>query len=508
MDALIRILAYSAVGLILLTANLWFGRAVYRQFLASGYVISPFNVIDPQDTIPDGAGLAMAQMVLVRLQNIQAQLRAALEPPMSAPSTLPNASDPLGATALFITRPVDIPTDLFEPVDIRATVGGIEVGGVFSYLQRQLAAERVIEFTTHQQAGQAVLTADFGTFAPTYSALWLRVANDPGEIATYAAYSLLHARLSESKRSPIHQLDLVAFRRLIETVIAIDVANRKALQGNVVDGELTNLLLPLEEQLRSTPNWPELIYMVASTADGIGNVSKALQHYRKLIAIPDAEREGANPQIFSLAQSRIAALSVTPTTVATEAETRFADTAAEFARVMNLSGPDPVIAFVPHEIQSVQAIWNEEKRRYEVNPPFIDTPGLPQYVALMGRFLGQHFDRCFGGGATRADPSFWNRFRHAVVGYLIQSNPDFSKVTNIGSTYPLFTALKAIEVQAGTKATQRLGIALLERFDCDWTDQRLKKEMLAINSDLSLMDAAAIESGTKASGLGAVSGAN
>ncbi|MDJ0945581.1 MAG: hypothetical protein QNJ30_19105 [Kiloniellales bacterium] len=503
MDILIRALAFSTIGLVLLTANLWFLRAVYRQFLDSEYVISPFNIVDPKGKTPEGAGLAMAQMMAGRLVSIQTQLEAARETPAPGPSDPSDTADPLGATALFITRPVEIPTDLFEPVEIRASVGGVEVGGLLSYLQRQLAVERAIHFSLHQQADNAVLTADFGAFAPDYGALWFETGSDPGEIAAYAAYALLHARLSESRQSRIRQLDLAAFRGLIETVIAIDAANRKALQGYVVDDQLAQHLRSLEGQLRAAPGWPELIYMVASTAEGIGNTGKAVSHYRKLVAMPKAEREGANLQIFDLAEARLAALGTTAASVTAEAETRFVAAAAEFARRMNLPGADPAIAFVAHEVQGVQAIWNREKRRYEVNPPFVDTAGLPQYVALMGRFLDRHIERCFAQGAAQPDVQFWNQFRYAVVDYLIQSNAEFSKVAFVGSTYPLFAALKAIEGIAGAKATQRLGLALLDRFDCDWSYDRLEAEMLAINADLALMDAAAIRQGVATAGLGA-----
>lgn len=502
MDTLIRIFSFSAIGLVLLVANLWFARTAYRQFLSTEYVISPFNVIDPQDSIPDGAGLAMAQMMAARLVNIQAQLEGAREAPMSA---LSDTSDPdselLGATSLFITRPVDIPTDLFEPVEIRATVGGVEVGGIFSYFQHRLAAERAISFTTHHREGNAIVSADFGAFAPNYGALWTETSKDPGEIATFAAYALLHAHLSENRESRIRQLDLADFRRLIESVVGIDRANRKALQGYVVDRELATHLQSLEKQLQVTPKWPELIYMVASTAEGLGNTGKAIVHFRRLNALSEGDRKGAIPKIFTIAESRLAALGATTAAVSAEAEARFVEAAAKFAQRMNLPGPDPKIAFVPNQHAQVQAVWKDEERRYEVNPPFIETPGLPQYIALMGRFFDRNFKRCFSENGPQPDMQFWNQFRYAVVDYLIQSNPEFSKVANIGSTFPLFAALKAIEGKSNKEATQRLGLVLLERFECDWTNDRLEGEMLAINADLDLMTDTAIKGGMAAAGL-------
>lgn len=502
MDILIRVFTFSAVGLVLLVANLWFARVAYRQFISTEYVISPFNVIDPKDAIADGAGLAMAQIMAAQLTNIQAQLAAAREAPAAAPADTSGAENRLlGATSLFITRPVDIPTDLFEPIEIQASVGGVEVGGIFSYLQRRLAAERAIRFTTHFRSGKAIVSANFGAFAPNYGAVWIETPEDPGEIATFAAYALLHARLSKNRDSRMRQLDLADFRGLIESVVGIDTANRKALQGTVVEGELTTHLQSLEKQLQVTPNWPEIIYLVARTAESIGNAGKAIVHFRRLTELSENDRKGVNPTIFTTAEARLSALTATTQEVAAEVETRFVEAAAEFARRMKLTGSDPAIAFVPNQHAQVQAIWNQEKRRYEVNPPFLETAGLPQYVALMGRFLERNYSRCFAADKPQPDANFWNQFRYALVDYLIQSHPDFSKVTNVGSTFPLFAALKTMEGKSNVKATQRLALALLDRFECDWTNDRLQGEMLEINKDLDLMDDTAITEGMAAAGL-------
>jgi hypothetical protein len=106
---------------------------------------------------------------------------------------------------------------------------------------------------------------------------------------------------------------------------------------------------------------------------------------------------------------------------------------------MGLAGSHPAIVFKEQQHEGLQAMWNGDAHQYEVNPKNLETPGLPQYVALMGRFMEQHYERCFGDD-TKAprDGMFWNQFRIGVVDYLIRSVPEFSQVNSFGSEYLLF----------------------------------------------------------------------
>lgn len=155
---------------------------------------------------------------------------------------------------------------------------------------------------------------------------------------------------------------------------------------------------------------------------------------------------------------------------------------------MGLPGRDPTIEFKKPSTPQVQAQWNTKTRRYAVNPGFIKTAGLPQYVALMGRFMDKNYDRCFGDGREPSGAliGFWNEFRHSTVGYLIQSVPDFSNVTNIGTHYPLFQKLKRLEAPA-VEPVQRLALELLDRFDCDWSHANLQQKVLQISQERDLL---------------------
>jgi len=116
----------------------------------------------------------------------------------------------------------------------------------------------------------------------------------------------------------------------------------------------------------------------------------------------------------------------------------------------------------------------------------VTTPGIPQYVALMGRFMEAHYERCFGGENPAADGNFWNQFRYSVVDYLIQSVPEFSKVQAIGSGFPLFAVLKSIEEQTG-QPPRRLALELLKRYECNWDEANIEARVAAAAQERGLV---------------------
>jgi hypothetical protein len=162
----------------------------------------------------------------------------------------------------------------------------------------------------------------------------------------------------------------------------------------------------------------------------------------------------------------------------------FVQTVQEFAQLMGFTDKDPEIEFKEFDMPEIQAMWNTKTGRYEVNIRHIGTPGLAQYVAVMGRFMVRNFARCTGEHAARSDLgiSYWNEFRNSVVGYLIQSVPAFSNVTHIGNRYALFHSLKRMET-GGIDAVQRLALELLKHYNCNWTQETILHRILEINQD-------------------------
>ena len=98
-------------------------------------------------------------MMAARLSHIQGQLKA-LQTAVQEPQTAGDVGN-LSVTTLFVPRAVIIPTTLLEPVNIKATVAGVEVGGIISWLRRTLSSERAIALTTsRERADKVIISAD------------------------------------------------------------------------------------------------------------------------------------------------------------------------------------------------------------------------------------------------------------------------------------------------------------------------------------------------------------
>jgi hypothetical protein len=169
-------------------------------------------------------------------------------------------------------------------------------------------------------------------------------------------------------------------------------------------------------------------------------------------------------------------------------EERFVASVAKFFKHLYPHDDPPTTVFETQPPDpGVQAWWNAEQHRYEVNPDAASAPDLPAYVALMGRFMLLHYDACFGGsGESSVDQNLWNDFRLSVVEYLLQTDPSAAAGEQSALAGPLFKALMTLEARKGvTRANVRsLALALIDRFACDWTADSLVEHTAKVNDEL------------------------
>jgi hypothetical protein len=279
------------------------------------------------------------------------------------------------------------------------------------------------------------------------------------------------------------RLDHADFRVLIDGILSVDRLNAKVRRGYVLDREFHDVLGSLEPLTGKLPDYYELQYFVGSVAESAGNKTKAARWYRAVVAAPEGMVSSA---IVGDARERLARVETVVPTEGTEAEQAFRAEATRFAELMGLEGADPKIVFKPQKESGLQALWNGDEHQYEVNPDHVKTPGMPQYVALMGRFMEQHYERCFGEGKPGGDANFWNEFRISTVDYLIRSVPEFSQVDTYGSRYPWFKTLKNIESQTG-QPPQRLALELLNRYDCNWSTANFEGHVQTVAKERGLV---------------------
>lgn len=171
----------------------------------------------------------------------------------------------------------------------------------------------------------------------------------------------------------------------------------------------------------------------------------------------------------------------------------FIEVGREYAQRLELSGDEPTIIFVTPKNSGISAIWNQEKRQYEVNPKLIRQQGLAEMIAIEGRFLARNFAKCFGKGASSTDDVYWSEFRFSTVDYIVSTEQKKSgegKYINFSvdynyRLYQIFTQMQS-DLNRNAEPVRKLAIALLDRYQCDWSDANIQENMIRTNRELNL----------------------
>ncbi len=172
LDDVMRMAFLVFVGLVLGVAVAWYIGFLYQEVRGTGrIVIVPLTVIDSQGKTNDELGKALAQMLNARLQSLSYELqdaqsafttdvRASAFPQEAAPA-------PVGDVRLW-TQAVALQTALLQPIDLKLSVGGVDVGGIIPSVQHWLRSDRMLHLTLYAQETDVQV---FGSLAALQSSL-------------------------------------------------------------------------------------------------------------------------------------------------------------------------------------------------------------------------------------------------------------------------------------------------------------------------------------------------
>lgn len=434
------------------------------------------------------ARLAQVARDLDAVQSSLVQERRATSRPNAATRVRPEA-------LLWAPQSVRIPTALFESADINVAVAGVEVGKVFPWLQRRLTRSRTLTFSVYFQEGKAVVVGDVSALTWRGQSVSFEAPPAPDQIANRMALALIRQKLSGDTTSTIGALDLDEFERLIGVVMDAEALNRRARYGRHVHGAFSILLPRVEALLDKVPAWRELGLFAADIAYNGRNTAAALRLYREI-----AEAAKGDTTLRRLAQRahvgerleelRRTADDASPGLERTDTAARtFVEGVARAHRKFALPEPVPAVAVVqPAAGEAVVTTWNGDLQRTEVDPRHLDDPGLAHYVALMGHFMRQHYASCVGSGGDRPQRDWrtWNDVRMGASAFLLGEELEEGDGT-YGRDTRVFAALHRLQrVQREDGATRRLALAILDGYECDWTQGTLTGEVTAIGAELQL----------------------
>jgi hypothetical protein len=503
MDVLLRVLFFIVAGGLLLLVNLWIVHAVRQVFYAPDLLIAPIQVVGPKvedarlgQVLPD---LLQTQLTAIR-DGLQRDHRWLVGEGL--PGDLPPPEAPERLTGLYSApATVRLNWPLFAGLDelpaMKIAVAGVEISGVFPWLQRQLTSHRTLVFKVYLEGDTAIISGNIAPLTGRAGAsLRIKAPASLAAIADRLAYALVQSILETHPRSKVRDLELEEFEALLTTLSSLASLNRRAQGGRTVESaEFASLLRTIEPLVARLPQWHELTYLAAEIADRAEQDAKALAWYEQLLA-PDKPEGPGQPipmELRTRITARVNALRPAIDTVVTRRQQAFLSAAKRYAERRHLPEPEPAMAFVTPHTPGLIAVWNDALQRYEINTERMETPGLPEYVALMGRFMAKHYRRCFGDsrGASAIIP-LWNEFRIGLTRYVLSLEPDLEeKALPYGATKasPLEAVLRRIETELpdGPERVRQLALALLDRFECSWTPQSLPRHVQAINEELQLV---------------------
>jgi len=299
LDEALRIAFLLLVAGTLVLLAVWFATFCYREVLGRReVVIDPFTVVDEKGKPNTDIGRAMALNLQSRLQTITLDLRNAQQRLTESPANTIGATPvPRVGDVRLWTGDVVLQTVLLETLDMKLSVGGLDVGGVLPWVQRKLSSRRTLHFTVFSHATTAQV---FGSVAPLGLEGSIRLTVD-GEnehtpdldvIVERLACEIVHLALAKDSTNKVGLLRPEEFRTLTQALISAADSNVRAVGGGEMQGEFQQLLPGVTLLSDRVPGWLELSYFAGWVADRARNAELAATYYRRVRLKLDTSSQG------------------------------------------------------------------------------------------------------------------------------------------------------------------------------------------------------------------------
>lgn len=174
--------------------------------------------------------------------------------------------------------PLSIPNSLFQPLDVKLSVAGVEVGGVLAWVQRAMVEDRVLSFSVQYADDKAIVMGQVPGGSPFYLE---GVTPKPPDIVDAVAYSLVRDHLA--RRIPeVVAMDVADVKTLLTTLQAAADLDKQTKLGRPGGEGFAPLLGRLDGLIAKMPRWTALIQVAAEMAENARDDAKALGLYAQL----------------------------------------------------------------------------------------------------------------------------------------------------------------------------------------------------------------------------------
>lgn len=318
----------------------------YQEIRGTGQVvIDPLTVVEDNGRKNDDVGSALALMLQMRLESLNQELadaQAGLS--MSAPSARPEGATARVGDVRLWTQDVALRTGLLQPIEMKLSVAGVEVGGLIPWLQRRLSNRRTLHFTVYH-GNQTQVFGSVSALQLGNESVRLLIKGDDGKtppafdvIVDRLAHEIIRRRLAHDPSNRVGLLRPTEFMTLSGVLVAAAESNRNASSTQNDFADLVPRITTLSDQV---PNWPELGYFAAWVADKARDSNTASSYYRRVIPLLDTTKQKdlvdfINHRLEILAAAEPATIAITETTEITKAAI---DYTSDIKRVRD-SGPE------------------------------------------------------------------------------------------------------------------------------------------------------------------------
>ncbi len=173
-------------------------------------------------------------------------------------------------------------------------------------------------------------------------------------------------------------------------------------------------------------------------------------------------------------------------------EAEFVARSEAFAKKVGFDEPPLKIIFEVSGEEAVQGSYDDKRESYVVNSAAVGkSADLPEYVAIMGRFMVMHFAQ-IGNKAEQA--TFWNDFRIPVVAYIVVANAageaDFLRNDKQKT---LLQFMRKIEERTDKARATKLAVDLLKSYEPTWTHENFSEALKKLNVTKKVVDHKVLE---------------
>jgi hypothetical protein len=328
-DDTIRIAFIVMSGLALAMVAIWYISFCIEEVAGTGrVVIDPLTVITDDGKGSDELGRTLAQMLQADLESRasefqNAQQELALTPSPKPPAVGANSPETQPAEVvgnvrgwtpdvplkIFLLQPLN--TSLLQPVDMKLSVGGVDVGGILPWLQRSISSRRTLHFTFYSHGDD---TEVFGPITPlriSGPGIRLLVKGEGGKppslraVVDRLAYEIFRRKLASDATTKVNLLQPEEFVTLVSVIVKAADANRRSVGGRPVKDEFVVILPVVGALCEAVPQWPELEYFAGWIADKSSDPPTAIKYYQRVL---DQSDRATSPDLVNYLSSHIAEL--------------------------------------------------------------------------------------------------------------------------------------------------------------------------------------------------------